>query len=313
MAIGRLDFNLLKTFPIEHLLRARGLLSSCRLRGNRIVGPCPIHGGDNPNAFVVTRSRNLWYCFSQCQAGGDVIDLFARIDGVDRIEAARRLSSTYELQSAAPPRQPRYCQRQNTAAFRPFTNRLELDPTATLLARKAIRPSTARFFEAGAWRGRGWLAGCVAVRLRDPDAQPLGYAGRRLERQQAITFGKWKMPPRLPKNDILYAWHIARHRLHLPLAIVECPWGVMRLHQIGLPAVALLGTALSGLQHKLIATAPRIMILLDGDPAGRRATERIARRLNPGPVVRTVYLRDHCDPDDLSDAQLASIIRPLFP
>ncbi len=37
----------------------------------------------------------------------------------------------------------------------------------------------------------------------------------------------------------------ASSRLHQGLAVVECPWGVMRMAKIGIPAVALLGTHLS--------------------------------------------------------------------
>ena len=39
-------------------------------KGHRLIGPCPIHHGDNPQAFVMDLRLNLWYCFTQCQAGG---------------------------------------------------------------------------------------------------------------------------------------------------------------------------------------------------------------------------------------------------
>jgi DNA primase len=312
MALERLNFDLLKGIPIEQLLHARGLLDAFTLRGNRIYGPCPVHRGDNPNAFVVTRSRNLWYCFSQCQSGGDVIDLLAALDGIDRIQAARTLAATAQPHYRPPVAQFSPSQRQSSR-FRPFSNRLNLDHTAALLGRKAIRPSTARLFDAGAWRGNGWLAGCVAVRLHNPAGDPLGYAGRRLNYESKAPRGKWKMPPGLPKSNLLYAWHHARHNLRKPLVVVECPWAVMRLHQIGVPAVALLGTGLSATQYQLITTAPRIIVMLDGDAAGRVATGRIARQLASRRPVRTAHLPDGCDPDDLSEPHLAQILLHLFP
>ena len=87
----------------------------------------------------------------------------------------------------------------------------------------------------------------------------------------------------------------------------------MRLHQVGLPAVALLGTGLSATQYQLITTAPRIILMLDGDAAGRVATGRIARQLASSRPVRTAHLPDGCDPDDLSEPHLAEVLLHLFP
>jgi DNA primase len=106
---------------------------------------------------------------------------------------------------------------------------------------------TARTFEAGAYYGRGFLQGCIGVRFHDPSGHPIGYAGRRLDCDQARTYGKWKLPPGLPKRLILYGFHRIVNLSDRPLCIVEGTWGVMRLHQIGVPAVALLGLYLSAL------------------------------------------------------------------
>ena len=53
-----LDFNNLKrTVSIHQVLTARGLASNLRACAGRLVGPCPLHGGDNPRAFVVHPER----------------------------------------------------------------------------------------------------------------------------------------------------------------------------------------------------------------------------------------------------------------
>lgn len=307
-----LDFHALKSFSIERVLHDRGLLHQFRIRGDRITGPCPIHGGDNPNAFVVTRSRNLWYCFTQCQRGGDVIDLLAGLDGQQRITAARHLADA-QAGTLAIDRRQGPVRRPRPNRFRPFKRRLRLDPFAPFIQRKGISPATARLFDAGQWHSNGWLAGCVAVRLHDNHGNPLGYAARRLASGCALTAAKWKMPPCLPKRTVLYSWHRAQARLDLPVVLVECPWAVMRLYQLGLPAVALLGTSLSTAQHQLIASASRIIIMLDGDQTGRLAAKRIARQFKHLPLVDRVHLPDGYDPDDLSDSELAALVAPFFP
>lgn len=313
MTTDALDFQALKRFSIEQLLLDRGLLSQCRRRGDRITGPCPMHGGDNPNAFVVTRSRNLWYCFSRCQTGGDVIDLLARLDAVDRITAARRLAGILPPHHTSVRTQPTAALPKASARlFRPFTRSIKLDPHAPFLKRKGILPATARLFDTGQWLGKGWLAGCIAVRLHDPNGLPLGYAARRLLYSPGSSVPKWKLPPALPKNNILYAWHRAASQRHRPLAVVECPWAVMRLHQLRLPAVALLGTAISKPQRDLIGTAKRVIIMLDGDTAGQLAAHRIARKLASHTDVHIVRLPPGCDPDDLADPQLSSMLASFF-
>jgi len=294
------SFARLKTLvTLEQVLAARGLLDSLVPRGHTLVGPCPVHGGDNPRAFVVDRRRQLWNCFTAC-GGGDLIELVHRLDRVRHGDVARILAACLDRPAPRlPPPTPR-----RTRAFRPFTAALSLDPEAPFLHRKGIRADTARRFEAGAWYGGGMLAGCVAVRLRDPAGRPLGYAGRRLDTRQARRRGKWVLPPALPKREILYGWSRVANAGDRRVVIVEGPWGVMRLAQISVPAVALLGVAVSRTQAELLRSAGTVVLMLDGDNAGVGAATRLAAPLDAD-VVR---LPDGCDPDDMSDAQLRALL-----
>jgi DNA primase len=93
--------------------------------------------------------------------------------------------------------------------------------------------------------------------------------------------------------------------------MVECPWGVMRLHQLGVPAVALLGAHLSAPHKQLLANAKRIVIILDGDSTGRTASKKIKKALIDSTDVKILDLPDALDPDDLSDQKLKSLLSPL--
>lgn len=288
---GWVDFAEVKArVSVEDVLAARGV--PLRRRGRLLVAPCPIHHGDNPTAFVVDPVKNLWHCFSQCGEGGDVIELVRRLDGVSAREAALRLTGL-----SPSPRRPAPAR---TRPFRPFERSLYLDADVPWLAAKGILPSTARMYEAGAWRGLGMLADCVAVRLHSADGAPLGYAGRRLTGGDA----KWVFPAAFPKRDVLYGHHRV-DPMAADLVVVECPWGVMRLAQIGVAAVALLGTAMSDRQAELLSRRSRVTLMLDGDPAGRKGATEAARRLEMTVNVRIVRLPTGKDPDDLTDAALA--------
>jgi DNA primase len=298
MSPPHLDFQSLKqAVSVERVLADRGLLARLRPRGPAWVGPCPLHGGDNPNAFVVHRQRNLWRCFTRCNSGGDVVALVRRLDGTDyratAVYLARLAGSTPPLHLPTPTPLAR--------TFRSFTRALPLDHDAPFLARKGIRSSTAARFEVGAFTGRGMLDGCIAVRLHDPDGRPLGYAGRRLDPQSVERRGKWVFPPALPRSRILYGYHRAHTRHISGLLVVECPWAVLRLAQLGLPAIALLGTHLSEAQHALLAPLPRIILMMDGDSAGQAAAARIRERR---PDATIITLNDNRDPDDLTDREL---------
>jgi DNA primase len=302
--------HLKRTVSIETVLTAEGLAASLKRRGQRLVGPCPVHGGDNPQAFVVDLARDLWYCFTRCQGGGDVVELVRRMHHLGYRQSARYLATLAQ----APPVPPSPVTASSEKPFRSYTRRLRLDPLAPLLHHKGIQPETAQRFEAGGYDGPGFLQGCLAVRLHDPQARPLGYAGRRLDPQQAYRYGKWKFPSGLPKREILYGFHHIARQWYKGLVVVEGPWGVMRLMQIGFPAVALLGIQLSSVQFQLLCQASRIVLMLDGDEAGRSASRKIAHALtqHASVPVHRIELPQGLDPDDLHDTDLRHRIQPFI-
>ena len=282
---------------IEQILERRGLLAGLKRRGCRLVGPCPVHGGDNPTAFVADCRRGLWNCHTVCR-GGDVVELVRALDKVSYAEVRSTLTAMTGQLPARPPAPPPAPARP----FVPYTRRLTLDPCHPFLDDRGIHPWTARRFEVGAWHGWGMLQGCVAVRLHDIEGRPLGYAGRRL---QPGRRPKWVFPTGLPKSHLLYGWH---HLAGLdPLVVVEGPWEVLRLHQLGVEAVALLGTSASRHQVDLLRRR-RCLVLLDGDQAGQGAAGRLARAL-AAPIIR---LPIGSDPADLDDGHLAGLLRPFF-
>jgi DNA primase len=277
-------------------------------RGQRLVAACPIHRGDNPAAFVVHPGRNLWYCFTGCARGGNVIDLVCLLDHCSYPHAAQTLESIAAagVHGTAQGLYPT----ANPKPWRPYTRTLPLDADDPWLRRKGIHPATALRYQVGRYHGPGFLAGCIGVRLHNPAGHPLGYAGRRLSAEDVARHGKWKLPPGLPKGSLLYGHHLnPRPSPVIPLAIVECPWGVLRLAQLHVPAVALLGTKLTPRQLQALGPPRPLGLLLDGDPAGRAASHRLATALRDQHHHVTILdLPDGADPDDLSDSDLDAIL-----
>ena len=306
-----LNFQYLKrAVPIVAVLHDKGLRTHLTKRGNQLFSPCPVHGGDNPRAFVVSLSNNLWHCFTKCDAGGDIVELVRRLDGKTYRQAARYLAS---LAHTLPQPLVTSCRLSSKKPFCPFTRHLPLNGSIGWLKEKGITPKIARRFEVGLYQGSGFLNECIGLRLHDLQGKPVGYAGRRLNPKQIKQRGKWKFPPGLPKKDLLYNFHRVRSHMHKGLVVVEGPWGVMRLAQLHIPAVALLGIHLSHTQHDLLCRIPRIVLMLDGDDAGIQATSRIRRTLETSTQVQQVNLPSDTDPDDLDDHDLARVARYLLP
>jgi DNA primase len=189
---------------------------------------------------------------------------------------------------------------------------LRLDASTLWLHKKQIKPATASRFEAGAYHGTGFLTGCIAVRLHDLLGNPIGYAGRQVNPSLAKQYGKWKFPPGLAKNEILYNFHRIKSANPKAVVVVECPWGVMRLAQLNIPAVALLGIHLSSAQLDILKKISRVVLILDGDYAGRSATIRIRKILEPYTKVHCITLPFDLDPDDLTDNTLVSATDHFF-
>ena len=59
--------------------------------GSRLVGPCPFHQ-ETKGSFNVHPDKGFFHCFG-CQASGDVIDFFCRINGLEFREGLERLAA----------------------------------------------------------------------------------------------------------------------------------------------------------------------------------------------------------------------------
>jgi len=86
------------------------------------------------------------------------------------------------------------------------------------------------------------------------------------------------------------------------------------VQQAGFPCVvALMGSSLSQCQENLLRKYFReVILMLDGDKAGRRASETIAARLVPRLSVRIVATPPNLQPDQMSADQIHCLCDPDF-
>ena len=306
MTPQNLDFQYLKSYvSIEMVLAAKGLLPFLRKKGTRIIGPCPLHHGDNSHAFVVTLAKDLWHCFTRCDAGGDVVELVRRLDSLTYPQAAAYLATLAGVSPKliVPPRKKR--------PMPPDPRPIPVVSYVPFLIAKGICWETAERFKVGSFNGPGAYNNSVLVPLHDIVGNPLGVATRFFKGYSSHqTMGKWSFPRGIAKKELLFNFHRCRPHLRDCVVVVECPWGVLRLSQMDIPAVALLGIHLSDFQRALLSLVPRVILLLDGDQAGQEAADRIHEELSPLTEVRRIRLPLDTDPDDHTDLRLRAMLEP---
>jgi len=297
--------------------------------GTKVVGPCPIHGGDSPRAFHADLDKNVWHCFTRCKKGGNQIDFVAAKEGVTVREAALRLKERFLAPSGKSPATPRGHPGATTSGATksqeepqnrpapapkegakpekepernpPLEVELNLKPDHPhLVGERGLALATIREFGVG-YCARGILKGCIAIPVHDEDGMRVAYAGRRLRPPEIREYGKYKFPKGFRKELVLYNLHRAKaHAATHGLILVEGFFNVLKLHEAGFPnVVAVMGSDLSEAQAALLDGVCSVTLLFDGDPAGRAGATRARERLQGKVPVRFVNLPDGYDPEDL--------------
>lgn len=147
----------------------------------------------------------------------------------------------------------------------------------------------------------------------DPQGRVVAFSGRSLaphpseNRDPSDKPAKYINSPETPiytKGSMLFGIHAARHAIRTAeeAVVVEGNFDVVSLHARGITnVVAPLGTAFTLEQAKLLRRfAPEVVLLFDGDAAGKKAV-RLSREplREAGLQVRVATLPEGVDPDDL--------------
>jgi DNA primase len=273
-------------------------------------GRCPIHRGEGPEAFHANLSRNVFHCFS-CGAGGSVLDFIAAMEGCDLREAALRLRQdaflAHQSAAAVGGQKQLVTKRKGTPTPLGFTLR-GVDSTHTYLAARGIERPTAEEFGVGLYRGPGIFSGRLVIPIHNQLGTLVGYCGRALDHSQP----RYRFPPGFAKSEILFNFHRAAAAEKPAVVVVEGFFDCFQLHQAGVRSVvALMGSALYEPQQRLLLERFRhVILILDGDAAGRRATAEIAARLRPHCWVQVIHLPSDIQPDQMTSEEIRSILRP---
>jgi DNA primase len=195
--------------------------------------------------------------------------------------------------------------RDNKSSRRP----VHLDPSHRYLFDRGLSPEIIERFGLG-YCAQGYFRGRICIPIHSPDGgRILAYAGRWACDPAPDGVPRYLLPRGFARQAVLFNFHRAKNAKHL--VIVEGYWSVFRLHALGVPAVALMGTSLSAPQLELLrrSEAISLTLLLDADKAGRTANLKLLPRLAPSFFVRAPVLPDGSSPDNVQQDLLLAAVR----
>ena len=311
-----------------------------------LSGICPLprhQHGPKPNSeqFKINLRDGVWvwHCFGDCQKGGDVIELVKEMTGYDDAHVRFWFAEKFgdRLKSARPAKVCKAkaattsCQKtegngsptagaDETPAqlptLKPLRFRLSLTTDVPYLRDRGLSDDTIARFGLGLCN-RGVLKGYVAIPVyshrKSLIDNPLAYLGRWPgdDFDESSSRPRYKWPDGFSKSQIIYGLREALESdSSQPLIIVEGPFKVYHLVQAGFPnVVATFGSSMSDEQAGILAETGRsILLLFDGDEAGRNGMRTAAGKLITRAFVRAVRLPDGTEPDDLTADELAELL-----
>ena len=302
--------------------------------GNSYSTNCPFHPDDTPS-FYVSPSRQIWKCFG-CGKGGDVIKFVAEYEGLSYLEAAKLLAERYNLDidfGEGEKEERFHSALKKISRF--YAEELRNSPTAKEFLLK-VRKLPAQvvedfnlgfagdgfksvefakregifeellevkhFFLTSYGRYRDFFHGRVTIPVNNILSKVVGFGGRSLSEEQKPKYKNSPNSEVFQKEKILFGIDRAKNYLRDRnfLIVSEGYFDIIRLHSVGLGnSVAPLGTALTRHHARVISKlTSKVVLLFDGDTAGRRAVISASKELLKFPIeVWVAFLPPGEDPD----------------
>ena len=304
------DFKAVKAAVSMQAVLDRYNINWLRKKGDELRGRCPIHKGEGEDAFHVNLAKGAFNCFS-CKKRGNVLDLTAALEECSVRDAALKLKEWFALSDqvagagpkASPPNgespEPR-----DELTNKPLAFELRgIDPVHPYLAARGISRETLDLFGAGFFPGKGSMAGRVVIPIHSEKGELVAYVGRAIDGSEP----KYKFPAGFHKSLVLYnLGQAVRENSAGAVAVVEGFFDCMKVQQAGHPCAALMGSSLSEDQEEILCRNFRkVLLMFDGDEAGRACTEDCLRRLSRRLWVRVADVPEGRQPDQLTDEEIS--------
>lgn len=314
-----------------------------RINATTLRGKCPLptHSSkESKESFTATLNKGVggaWACQSQScikargRVGGNVLDFVAAMEQCSVRDAAVKLQSWFLVPATGnrqgtngkEPRAKHFAGKEpqdglvlkkesdgagESESNKPLTFTLQkIDHAHPYLAERGVIVETAQKFGVGFFSGKGSMHDRIVIPIHNPKGDLVAYAGRSIDGSEP----RYTFPAGFHKSMELYDLH--RVRDEVSVVLVEGFFDCMKVMQAGFPCVALMGSTMSDAQEELIRQHfAHVVVMLDGDEAGRGAVEGIADRLHRAVFqVDVITVADGVQPDQFSTDELHELLKSV--
>ena len=284
---------------IARVLRGTGVDIESEVDSDYIIY-CPFHANNRTPAGEVDKQSGLFFCFS-CHHIANLVELVMHVSGRTYFEAVRFVNARKtetNLEAEVVKRlveKPDYIQFDELLIKRLNQQALESPRAMRYYSGRLITDQSVNKFSLGYSEKQDMLT----IPVHSPDGMVVGFVGRSVEGKE------FKNTPGLPKSKLLFNLH--RVKTADRVYIVESSFDVIRLDQVGLPAVATLGANVSNHQIDLLKKYfNNIIVVADNDDAGGNMKSKIIDKL--GSRVNTIQLDNkYKDIGDMPDEELTKL------
>jgi DNA primase len=328
-----------RTVSLQMVIERYGIplrrVGSSILRGKC---PLPTHNSEkSKESFTATLTKGVggaWACQSQSciktrgRVGGNALDLVAAMEGCSIRDAAIKLQTWFlvpaagetvrqsgkephaEMSAGKEPDRELISKEKNdevgeSESNKPLSFALQkIDGAHPYLKERGLSEETVQYFGVGIFPGKGSMHGRCVIPIHNPNGELVAYAGRAVDG----TEPRYKFPAGFHKSLELFNLH--RVIGELSVVLVEGFFDCMKVTQAGFPCVALMGSTMSKVQEDLLAEHfGHVVVMLDGDEAGREASAEITDRLQRAVYrVDLIELPEGVQPDQLSVDALRELL-----
>lgn len=181
----------------------------------------------------------------------------------------------------------------------PLKFTLTLEPSHPYLTSR-VSSETAKAFGLGSLpeTSRSMMAGRVCIPIHSDTGELIAYAGRYASDDIPDDEEKYLLPKKFEKMSVLFNLHRVDPASKW-IVLVEGFFAAMRLHELGVPVVALMGTAVSEAHIALLEARQTkfVYVMFDADDPGRTATDAAVLFLARSFLTKVIELPDGTEPD----------------
>lgn len=262
---------------------------------NRFQGKCPIHKGDNPNAFCIYKETGAWRCFTL----GCHETYGASVNGLIRgflSDKHKRLVSHQEvnkfLEDLVGGKVEEFSSDMNYAFFLQDKNvqkkvtrdniKKKLEIPGQYFINRGFSKEVLEKYDVGLYKNvKSKLYNRCVAPIYDLDYKyVIGITGRDITERSKV---KW-LHSSFPRDSTLYNSWFAKNQIQETntCILVESLGNVWRLEEAGFhQSLGIFGTQLSFGQMRLLSRLGvlNIVLLLDNDKAGKESAAKIVKKL----------------------------------